>query len=112
MLVHRGVLLTHVVAIILGTRALMRHTFLAFDQGILVMTFVLLVLIKAAFRTIGLATSAYESSIDFISSASDTFLGHFVTRITVRWFHRLTLILLIPCTRDLTAITITHLTAF
>ena len=112
MLVHRGVLLAHTVAVILGTRAMVRHCFLAFDQGILVMTFVLLVLVKAAFRAIGLTTNTYESSIDFVSSASDTFLRHFFTRITVRWFHRLTPILLIPCTRDLTAITITHVTAF
>ena len=78
------------------------------------MTFVLLVLVKAALGAIGLATRAYESSIDFVSSASDTFLGHLVTRVAVRWFEmrRLAPILLIPCTRDLTAITITHLAAF
>ena len=88
MLVHRGVLLAHVVAVILTTRPLVMHAFLAFDQGILVMTFVLLVLIEAAFGAIGLATSAYESTIDFVSSASDTFLGHLVACIAVRWFHK------------------------
>ena len=114
MLVHRGVLLAHIVTVILGTRALMVHAFVVFDQGILVMTFVLLVLVKAAFRAIGLATNTYESSIDFVSSASDTFLGHLVTSVAVRRFEmrRLAPILLIPCTRHLTTITVTHLAAF
>ena len=78
------------------------------------MTFVLLVLVEAALGAIGLATRAYESSIDFVSSASDTFLGHLVIRVAVRWFEMRSLapVLLIPCTRDLTAITIAHLTAF
>ena len=114
MLLHRGVLLAHVVAVVLGTRALVVHAFLAFDQGILVMTFVLLVLVEAALRAIGLATRAYESSIDFVSSATDTFLGHLVTCVAVRWFEmrRLAPVLLVPCTRDLTAITVAHLAAF
>ena len=113
MLVHRGVLLAHTVAVILGRWALVLHRVLAFDQGILVMTFVLLVLVKAALWTIGFATSTDESSINFIGCASDTFLRHLITRIAVRWLHKggLTPVLLIPGTRDLTAIAIAHLTA-
>ena len=65
----------------------MVHAFVVFDQGILVMTFVLLVLVKATFRAIGFTTSAYESSIDFVSSAPDAFLWHLFTCIAVRWFH-------------------------
>ena len=91
----------------------MVHGVLAFDQGILVMTFVLLVLVQATLGAVGLATGTYESSIDFIGRASDTLLGHLVASIAVRWCHAggLALILLIPGTGDLTAVTVAHLTA-
>ena len=91
----------------------MVHGVLAFDQGILVMTFVLLVLVKTALRSIGFAACANESSIDFVGCATDTFLRHLISRIAVRWFHQggLAPILLIPGTGNLTAIAIAHLTA-
>ena len=113
MVVSWGVLLAHAVAVVLGRGALVVHGVLAFDQGILVVTFVLLVLVQAALGAVGLATGAYESSIDFVGRPPDALLGHLVASVAVRWCHAggLALILLIPGTGDLTAVAIAHLTA-